>query len=362
MTVKGSTHGPFQRGLDASAGVLSQPKGTVPRMSNLLLTKRGSLHTCDGSLGIHEFNGVPTLGRGKMLVIFLFQPTGVSNYYLVLAQALDLPLGAPQNLGTADGGAGGSLPVNVTARYRVTAIDGVGGETLASPIATYVQASPAHKVILTWNVVPNAAGYNIYSDRGSGSIFLLIASGLPVPQPSAGSLTATYTDDGSPVTSNSFTVTQASLQSATSAIFTTTGGTPALGIGITYAGGSVAGMNIVWTVTGIPSSNTFIATGSPTGVPVGTVSTGGTVTTNPTLTPFSDTTQQIVLFKMPVIAGSSASLPVSYNNSNIVALFPALLSSFTSVGGGGGGSGGGGGTGGGGSGGGGGTGGGRLLL
>ncbi len=90
--------------------------------------------------------------------------------------------------------------------------------------------------------------------------------------------------------------------------------------------------------------------------PLSTSSTGGTVTIPGTITPpLVNTTQQTALYKMPVITGSPAPLPVPYTGLNIVALFPADIL-FNPDGGGGGGSGGGGGTGGGGATGGGGTG------
>lgn len=75
MAFKPTTFGPWVRGVDASTGELSQPKGSVPRGSNLLLTKRGSLQTCNGSAIIDAYNGVPTLGRGRDLCDFFFQPS-----------------------------------------------------------------------------------------------------------------------------------------------------------------------------------------------------------------------------------------------------------------------------------------------
>src|SRR6267378_1027792 len=106
--VKGVPFGPFVRGVDSSTGTLTQPKGSIPRGSNLLLSKRGSLRTCDGSLLVNAFNGVATPGRGRAMCEFFFAPTGVAAYYLRLMKALDFPLGAPQNL-TAVVAAGGTL-------------------------------------------------------------------------------------------------------------------------------------------------------------------------------------------------------------------------------------------------------------
>ncbi len=98
MAMKPISFGPFVRGVDASTGVLSQPKGSVPRESNLILNKRGALKTCDGSQIVNAFNGVPTAGRGKAMCEFFYEPIGVAPYYLRIMKALDQPLGAPQNL------------------------------------------------------------------------------------------------------------------------------------------------------------------------------------------------------------------------------------------------------------------------
>lgn len=70
-----------------------------------------------------------------------------------------------------------------------------------------------------------------------------------------------------------------------------------------------------------------------------------TAATGPVSPPIADTTQQTALYKMPAITGSHATVPVSYTNSDIAALYPADLAVPDLDGGGGGGSGGGGGTG-----------------
>jgi large repetitive protein len=57
MGVKPIPYGPW-KGIDASTGTLTQPKGTIPRGSNLILAKRGSLRTVDGSTVIDAYNGI----------------------------------------------------------------------------------------------------------------------------------------------------------------------------------------------------------------------------------------------------------------------------------------------------------------
>jgi hypothetical protein len=289
--MKPVTYGPFTKGVDASAGVLSQPKGSFPRGSNLLLTKRGALHTCDGSAGILEFNGIPTAGRGKLLVLFLYQPIGVANYYLALAQALDLPIGPPQNLTAVVSGPGGILPT-ATYFYRVTASDGVGGETTVSNEAS-VPITLGQSALLTWNIVPNAASYNVYRSTSSGTEILISGAGLPVSQNGFGSSTVSFTDTGT-ATGMSYTITSARIAQVSfsgplttyTATFTV-GSTFGLTIGtqFTPSGTSNPGFDVAWKVQSLPlSGSQFTAThvGIIGGFGVGTSTTGGTFgTSNP---------------------------------------------------------------------------------
>jgi len=351
VTYKSIPVKPMLKGLNAATDPYTQPPGTFPRGANFLLNKRGALDTCDGTQLIHAFNGQIQSGRGKVMASFLFQPTGVSSYYLALIKALDIPLGAPQNLAASDGGTGGSL--SGTYYYKVTALDGAGGETTASNEAS-VTVPAGHKASLTWNIVPNAQSYNVYRGTSSGAEALLSGTStaaLPVPQLSLGNLTITFIDDGTPEPAGSVNLT--SVVGGNSAIFDTywTTVTPhGLSIGQSFTASGVtppAAFDGTFSVKNILSATQFITRNTLTGN-IGQTGTGGSIVATTTPPPSSDNTQQCALFKMPLIAGSPAVLPVSYNNSNIAALFPAdILAQID--GGGGGGSGGGGGTGGGGS-------------
>lgn len=345
---------PFLKGLNLAADVYTQPKGTFPRGSNLLLNKRGALDVCDGTQIIHALGGFVQTGKGKNTCNFLFAPTGVSRYYLALIKVLDLPLGPPKNLVAADGGAGGTLAPG-TYYYKVTALDGAGGETTASNEAS-VTIAANHKVTLTWNVVPNAVYYNIYRGTVSNAESVLVSASLPVSQPSLGNLTVTFTDDGSASgAAVPLAITQIQKNSYppnVNVIMTLAAPNPGYGAGAIFvvSGGSNATFNATYQVLSSPTSTTLLCSGpfAISGLPYGTTSTGGTATflTSP---PVVDTTQQTALFKMPVIVGNNATLPVPYTyGGNIVALYPADLPILPD-GGGGGGSGGGGGTGGGGS-------------
>jgi len=350
----------FAKGVNASSSKTNQPPGTVARASNLVLTRRGSLVTIDGTKILHSFNGTPTAGRGRVMASKLFSPTGVSRYYLSLIKALDLTLGLPNNLTLATAG-GGSLAA-ATYFYKVSAIDGATGETQGSVEASIITGANG-KNTLTWNVVPNATGYNVYRSTSTGTETLLVGSPtaiLPVPQVAAGTILVTFIDDGTTISNASYTVTSAIitlsqvlplplLQNATFTVTSTIG--LAIGQRFVYTPGTNANFAVTWVIIGVIDGTHFTASHSGAAtLPTGATTTGGSFTIGQ-LPPETDTTQQVALFKMPVISGTPATLPTPYNNSNIVALFPADL--ITPVdGGGGGGSGGGGGTGGGGSGGG----------
>src|SRR5207245_7247102 len=109
VKIKPVTQKNFLRGLVAVSGVLSQNKGSVPRASNLLLSKRGSLATCDGPQPLALYSGSLSSSRGRSLFVTYFSPAGVLPYLLQLAVAPDQHLGPPKNLAAADGGAGGRL-------------------------------------------------------------------------------------------------------------------------------------------------------------------------------------------------------------------------------------------------------------
>lgn len=195
MSFKPTSSGAFVRGVDASTGVLLQPRGSVPRASNFLLTKRGALTVCDGSQIVCAWNGVPTAGRGKAMCEFLFAPIGVSRYYLRVMKVLDQHLGKPQHQVAVDNGGPGSL--NGAYRWTVTALDGAGGETDGNALGeTGAVIAAGHDALITWNVVPNAAGgYNVYRTNIFG-FALLIAT---VPQVPLGTTLVSFIDTGLPL-------------------------------------------------------------------------------------------------------------------------------------------------------------------
>jgi len=335
MPLKSIPFTSFLKGLNSSTTRTNQPQGTVPRLNNMVLTRRGGLVTCDGSQIVNAFNDIPIANRGRAMCEVLFSPTSVLPYYMRIMKALDIPLGPPLNLTLTTAG-GGSLAAG-NYFYKVTAIDNVGGETIASNEANIATGANGSNT-LTWNIVPNAQGYNIYRGTASGGETLLSGAGLPVPQVGVGNLTASFIDTGAS-TSGAMNIVDAIHGVASPNVIWLMPNPINVNIGtqILVAGtgivlpptGTLDGLHIVTAVY----SPTSFATANLLGVNsygsiVGTV----TVVSPP---PAVDTTQQTGLYKMPSSIGG-----IAYNNSNLVALFPADVRPAPGVGGGGGGGGG----------------------
>ncbi len=319
------SQGPWLKGLVASNQPLAQPKGSFPRASNLVLMERGALTPCDGSGIINWFNGAVQNNRGRFMSEFLYEPTGVNPYYLALAQGLDEPLGPP-HLVSATPSAGGSLVSGQQYFYKITAIDGVGGETTVSNELSATPSGGNLSVTLVWNVVPNAFGYNIYRSTTTGTEVLLYSAKLPVIQPSPLAATVTFIDDGTASTGVTYTAHAFGnvFPIDNQVDFTTT--VPVVGTPsgtIIATGFTPAGFNITYPsfVQNSPTSFTAFRPGT---TPGGN-GTGGSITFQST-PPIADTTQQTVLFQMP-----RGTVPVTYTNANIVAFFPASLSTLGQV-------------------------------
>lgn len=320
MAVKPATFGPFIRGVDASTGVLTQPKGSIPRGSNLLFSKRGSLRTCDGTGFITAFEGVPDLGLGPILCGIYFTPIGVTPYYLLLIQDAT-GIGAPQNLVSSDGGAGGTLAASTTYYYKITACDGIGGETGPSNEASYAQTGTPHKVTLTWNIVPNAVYYNVYRGTVSGGE-IFVGGATTVLQPALGSLTVTFTDDGTdqPVAVALTSVSSTVLNNNTQYVFqTSTPHTLIAGARVTVSGVTPSGYNAINNVYSVPSNTSFVI--QVPGIGNTLPGTGGNV--NSASPSGEDTTQQLALYKIP---------GPSYSDADIVAYYPINPAAATALG------------------------------
>jgi hypothetical protein len=177
------------KGVNAAATRYAQPPGSFPRSSNLLMTKRGGLITCDGTQLISAFNGIIqplSANFGPITETFLFMPTGLASAYYGIYKDFNSHLGAPSSLVAADGGGGGNLSAG-TYQWQVTALDGAGGETNGSNNQSLVLAAN-HKGSLTWTAVTFATGYNVYRTVAGGTTKFLVNTTGPVT-------TNSYTDN-----------------------------------------------------------------------------------------------------------------------------------------------------------------------
>lgn len=333
MPYQAQSAGAFLKGLVASNQPLAQPKGSFPRGSNLVMLERGALTPCDGSGIINWFNGAVQTSSGRFMSLFLFEPTGVNPYYLAIKQALDEHLGAPHAVSIADSGAGGSLGAG-TYHYEVTALDGVGGETVASNELTQIIAAN-HKITLVWNTVPNAFAYNIYRTSGASGTEVLLAGSITAPLPviQPATATVTFVDDGT--TTNAvgpaFTILTAGGGSGTNQAelsLTTQPATSLIGRQGSISGNTNSYFNANISILSIGFDAMVVMLGFSSTPQFGS---GGTVSLSVT-PPTSggggagDTTQQTALFLMP-----AGTIPVTYSDANIVALYPASLGALGQV-------------------------------
>jgi hypothetical protein len=164
-SAKPLTHSRWLKGLQAGFDRYSQPKGSFARVSNLLLTRRGALKTCDGTALITQYLGAFQSAFGPITEIFLYQPTGANAGYFGIVKNTAAHIGAPTGLTLT------LVPTGVFIglyTYVVTALDGAGGETVASAQAQITAA--LQKINVAWTAVPNAVGgYNIYRTTTGGA-------------------------------------------------------------------------------------------------------------------------------------------------------------------------------------------------
>lgn len=97
---------------------------------------------------------------------------------------LQAALATPVNAAFSTATTGGTLAA-ATYAYRVSALDGRGGETLASTETTQVTTGSTSTVTVNWGAVTGATGYRVYG-RTSGGQQLLATVGA----------VTTYTDTG----------------------------------------------------------------------------------------------------------------------------------------------------------------------
>lgn len=320
MPIKPLPSGPYLRGIQSASSILAQPKGSVARGSNLIYRQRGAMNTVDGTQIINWYNGAIQSARGMIETLNLFQPINVARYFMTLNDAPDEQLSVPNTL-AAVAVAGGSLPVG-TFYYKVTALDGIGGETPASAEASATTSGGSLSISLTWNAVPYAASYNVYRGTVSGGEALLVGGGLPVA-------TNSYTDTGAATLSGS---TSYALEASPNGAVATGFRHPPFSPGTNWTFTTIIPNTIQvgqsFTVSGVTpslfnqafvcqsrSGNSVYA--STIGAQINATGGGGSIL-GPTAPPGMNTTQTMALFKMP----NAGAYPINYNDQNIIALFP----------------------------------------
>lgn len=178
MSKKPITHSRWLRGLQAGFDRFAQPKGSFSRVSNMVYTRRGALKTADGSLILSAFGGINPISWNPLTnefwrEIYYYAPSsGVrAGYYGLYGDPVTNLSGS---LGTPTLSAVGT---GLTGTYfvKMTAVDGVGGESPASPEANIALVNQG--LHITWSAVTNAYGYNIYIATSSGLEILWLPAG-----------------------------------------------------------------------------------------------------------------------------------------------------------------------------------------
>jgi hypothetical protein len=94
-------------------------------------------------------------------------------------------LSTPVNAAFSTAITGGTLAAG-TYSYRVSALDGAGGETLASEATTQTTTGSTSTVTVNWGAVTGATGYRVYGRTVAGEQLLATVGNV-----------TTWTDDGS---------------------------------------------------------------------------------------------------------------------------------------------------------------------
>ena len=158
----------FAKGINATTGILSQQPGSLPRMSNLLLTQRGSLQVCDGSSVIGTLPSPFT--DASVIDVFNQYASGQYPLYPVLANTAGAYIANPTYMFMSTGGNIGNNAGNYY--FAIVARGAYGSLTLISGAyytPVFVAAAAFSTVIFHWTPVPNATGYDIYYITSAGA-------------------------------------------------------------------------------------------------------------------------------------------------------------------------------------------------
>jgi hypothetical protein len=196
----------FLRGLNTVAGIYTQPKGCVPRMKNLLLSKRGSLIVAQQAATFQT----PTMAFLQFFVdlyqqaVTPFQAnTGAAGVtvtvnereFALLQTNHHLVAPIPTLLGV-NVGTGVLIPGN-TYTYTVTALDNINGETLASIQVNLVLPGGMNAVQVTIPAPNEGVAFNVYGRTALSQQALTSVFNVPLAQwQKVPIFTNTFTDDG----------------------------------------------------------------------------------------------------------------------------------------------------------------------
>lgn len=165
----------FIRGVDASTSKLDQPKGSLPRLINLIMTRRGSLVTVDGSVRTQV---APSAGNGEIIaaieylgsnpaivgtfigqpIIYLQDPK--PNASELLAEVTGLSAVAAAAGGTLAGTYDVVVQVNDGRSPLGTEIS--FGSSNGVTVAGIVVGGADNAITVTWNIRPGAASYSLW--------------------------------------------------------------------------------------------------------------------------------------------------------------------------------------------------------
>jgi hypothetical protein len=149
----------FVKGVNAATGILSQPPGTVVRISNLNFTQRGSLQTIDGSAVIGQLVSPNT--QAAALGTFSSFVSGQYPYYLALSSTVGYLL--PNLTGVTAAAVSGS-PSNPAGTY-LFALCATNGSQHSDPQLATISISPGiafNGAAFTWTMDASATSYSIY--------------------------------------------------------------------------------------------------------------------------------------------------------------------------------------------------------
>ena len=179
--------------LVSATGPLSQPPGSLSRMSNLLFTTRGSLQIADGSSYLSQYALAvnPAFPLVEWLTAYTNFNYADSPYIVAVSQAVSPTFANVTNLTATPSGsttnpagkyAFGIVAIGSSGGADHTSMSALGGVAIINP------ASSFGSVAFTWTPVAGVYGYQIYTfPAGSGFI---------LPRPSSASLLATVVGAG----------------------------------------------------------------------------------------------------------------------------------------------------------------------